>query len=374
MALVQCPECLSRISSSARACPHCGYVGEEASLAIYEQEGYEITPRFRFRTEGQWLDEITSFTLAPNENKQLVDYFCDWENICQAAPAIAENVKAMLNFETTYVAKMTPEIKRLMAEGKLTFQFDKDGEIMAILKDTASSKWRKQVRLEEAQVNPDFGQSVNNLAVLAYMNQILDKIEVLSAKVSDVRTEIRNDRYAKADAAKELLERAVSIEDSRLRQMALNDAIGRATEVKRMLMRDCAYKLRSLKGEAERKQKLRLQTGGKDVDALGTDVFGDIEHITLSVQVECYGYIALGEMEAAKKCAIQLLDFICDNRLNERDTLLLVNGALKNKQPKLVDGFLRTTKDLEGFANDFLLSGSEEKLLPPEGASDEGEE
>lgn len=372
MTLIQCPECLSRISSSAKACPHCGYVGEETSLAICEQEGYEIAPRFVFRTKGQWLDGITSFTLSPSENKQLVDHFCNWENICQAAPAIAENIKAMLNFDTTYVAKMTPEIKRLMAEGKLTFQVDKDGEIMAILKDTISSKWRKQVRLEEAQVNPDFGQSVNNLVMLAYMNQILDKIEVLSAKVFEVRAEIRNDRYAKVDAAKELLERAVSIEDSRLRQMALNDAIGRATEAKCMLMRDCSYKLKSLRVKAE--QNKRLQAGGRDVDALGTDVFGDIEHITLSAQVECYGYIALGEIEAAKMSALQFLDFICENRLNERDTLLMVNGALKNKQPKLVDGFLRTTKDLEGFASDLLPSDSEEKLLPPEAVPDEGEE
>lgn len=365
MTLVQCPECLSRISSSAKTCPYCGYVGEDEALAICRQEGYEIAPRFRFRTKGQWLAGITSFTLSPSENKQFVDYFCDWENICQAAPAIAEGVKGMLNVETTYVAKMTPEIKRLMAEGKLTFQFDKDGEIMAILKDTASSKWRKQVRLEEMRANPDFGQSINNLTTIAYMNQILDRIENLSERVSEVRAEIRNDRYAKADAAKELLERAVSIDDSRLRMVALNDAIGRAAEAKCMLMRDCAYKLRSLRGAAEKKQWRSLTVGGKEVDVLGSDVFGDIEHVTLAAQVECYGYIALGELEAARMSALQLNGFIRDNRLDERDTLLLVNGALKNKQPKLIDSFLATTKDLKAFASNSLIDRPIERLMPP---------
>ena len=47
MSMVMCPECGTQISSRARLCVECGYVGDDPSRPISEQITREIVPTFK---------------------------------------------------------------------------------------------------------------------------------------------------------------------------------------------------------------------------------------------------------------------------------------------------------------------------------------
>ena len=48
MSLILCPECGTKISNKATACPHCGYVSSDSSLPISVQDTYEVVPIFSY--------------------------------------------------------------------------------------------------------------------------------------------------------------------------------------------------------------------------------------------------------------------------------------------------------------------------------------
>jgi len=369
MSLIQCPECGARISSKATSCPHCGYVGEQPSLPIGGQDGYEIIPAFRYELT-EWPPETHLAPVLPHENnKALMEYFGDWENILAAAPAVAQGILDMAQRDTVYVAKMTPYVKKLMAQGKLAFQFDKNGEIMAILKNVKSQKWAKQLRLEEAQVNPQFGQSLNNLTTLAYMTQILDEIESVGETIKELHIELQNDRLALAEAAWDKMLQVQEIRDGRLREAATMEAIASATEAKHLLMRNFSQCRKQIERESGKGQlQLMVEAGrGGNPESAASDAFQDLISITNAVQVECQGYAALGEYEASKQSLMQFKRFIEDNKLDDRDTLLLINGALKEKQVGIVREFSDIARQI-GTIDDIpkLETGTKEPIpLPP---------
>ena len=247
----------------------------------------------------------------------------------------------MAEHDSVYVAKMSPYVKKLIAQGKLAFQFDKNGECMAILKNVKSQKWAKHLRLEEAQIHPQFGQSLNNLTTLAYMTQILDEIENVSEAIKELHIELQNDRLALAEAAWDKMLQAQEIQDSRLREAAIMDAIAAATEAKHLLMRNfsqCRKRIEQNSGKGQIQLVMEIGKSG-NLESNASDAFQDLVSITNAVQVECQGYAALGEYEATKQCLMQFKGFIEDNKLDDNDTLLLINGALKKKQINVVHEF-----------------------------------
>ncbi|WP_281817559.1 hypothetical protein [Vallitalea longa] len=92
----------------------------------------------------------------------------------------------------------------------------------------------------------------------------------------------------------------------------------------------------------------------------------------------------LGEYEAGKECLRQFKEFIIDNKLNERDILILLNENLKQKQINVVNDFssiadgiseFDATKKIESHINDVLIErevGVNENVRKNENDIDEG--
>ena len=118
---------------------------------------------------------------------------------------------------------MTPELRKLMSEGRLRFKVDKQGELMAVLQD-GKNVIRKQVRLEEIHFTPDVKQAVDSLTMTAYLGQILREIQSLHDSINELHIEIQDDRLALADAARDQFLQAQVIPDSKLRATAVDNA------------------------------------------------------------------------------------------------------------------------------------------------------
>lgn len=73
-----------------------------------------------------------------------------------------------------------------------------------------------------------------------------------------------------------------------------------------------------------------------------SDSFQDLVAIINSVQAECEGYAILGEFEASKESLLQFKNFVSENQLDNRDTLLLLNKNTLQKKIPIVNEFMIT--------------------------------
>ncbi len=339
MSLILCPECGTKISDKATKCPHCGFQSADSDRPISEQDRYEIVPIFEYDIE-EWNPNRGDLSIISYEdNKSLVSFFGKWEKIKIKLPAIAEVIGAMANKEHVMIAKMDQYVKDLIDQGVYRFTIDKQGEILPTIRDAAG--FVKQVRLEDMALTPNLTQSLNNLSTHAVMARILDEIEYVGDEIREIHIELQNDRLAMAESAKDKLRQARRIQDTKLREQYLLEVISTATDAKRVLMRNFSQNRNYV---LERSQKSDFQMimkfiGEKDVSQKAIDALQALVYITNAVQTECEGYAMLGEYEPCRECLNEFKTFILENRLDRRDTLLLLNENSSQKKIELVNEF-----------------------------------
>jgi hypothetical protein len=91
-----------------------------------------------------------------------------------------------------------------------------------------------------------------------------------------------------------------------------------------------------------RKKRIELiftPRGERDISPKAIDALQSLVYITNTVQTECEGYAMLEEYESCKVCLDEFKTFIEDNRLDQRDTLLLLNENSSQKRIEIVDEF-----------------------------------
>lgn len=361
-----CPECGARISSRAKACPRCGYTGEDQNLPICKQESYEIVPVLQCEIEAWVPVEAELSSLGYEDNRAIVEYLGNWETIKVAVPSLAQAIRDAAKEDHVLVAKMSPYIKKLIREGRLKLQLDKQGEIMAILRSTEKNEWVKQLRLEDMSFAPNVTQSLNHLTNMAMMAQILNEIESVGESVRRVHEELQGDRIALAESAWEKLVQARRMKNPGLREMATISAVHAATDAKKMLMRGFErsrgfIERNSGKGEL---QMLAEYRGKKDLNSMAEDAFQDLVALTNVVRAECEGYAMLEEYENAAKSLESFEGFIKQNKLDDRNTLLVLNGALKEKRVTAVEEFSSIAKNIESLRKRGALGAQSCELLP----------
>lgn len=349
MSLILCPECGTKISNKATTCPHCGYVSENPSLPISIQDTYKVLPNFRYDIEG-WDPiggELSVF--SPDDNKSLFESFGSWETIRTEIPAIAEVIQALGSKEKILVADTDSYIKRLINEGTYWFSISKNGEILPTIRDAHGIV--KQVRLKEMSLRPDLMQSINHLQTQATMMQILGEIEYVGEAIRELRIELQDDRLAMVESARDKLKQAQRIQDTKLREVALLNIVNSATDSKRVLMRNITHNYRYIAEHSDKSVASMVVDfkRQRDIDQKAADVFRALISITNSVQVECEGFAMLGEYESAKECLYQFRDFISANKLADRDTLLVINSNVKQKQIRVVEEFSSIANRITNF-------------------------
>lgn len=349
MSLILCPECGSKISDKAKCCPHCGFMSDDSSRPISEQNIYEIVPTFRYDIEELQPSSGQLRVVAVEDNKSLFQFFGHWKNIERKMPAIADAIQQMAKKDNILIAKMDKYVKELIDKGIYRFTIDKKGEILPTIRDSKGIV--KQVRLEKMSLSPELANSMNNLATHAAMAQILDEIEYVGDAIRGIHIELQNDRVALAESARDKIRFAVKIQDTKLREIAILNAVDAATEAKRVLMRNFSENLQYIADNSGKNdvQLLLERKKGKDIPQKVLDAFQDLVEITNSVQVECEGYAILREFESSKECLLQFKNFIVENRLDDEDTLLLLNENTPQKEMPIVNEFMMISERITNF-------------------------
>ena len=368
MSLILCPECGTKISNKATQCPHCGFQSADSSRPISEQDKFEISPTFEYDIEGWQANRGDLSVISYEDNKSFIGQFGNWEKIRAKLPAIAEIILSMAQKEHIMVAKMDTYVKDLIAKSVYRFTIDKNDEILPTIRD--GSKIVKQVRLENMSFAPNLTQSLNNLSVHATMAQILDEIEFIGDAIRELHIELQNDRLAMADSARDKLKQARRIQDSKLREKALLDVISSATDAKRALMRNFSQNLLYVNEHYQKKIWKKTDSETKAVDA-----FQALIAITNAVQTECEGYAILGEYEPCKVCLEEFKTFIVENKLDNRDTLLMLNESAAVKKIDVVDKFGDISRRIAAFDTSLQIEYNvHELLIPDEEKGDDNDE
>lgn len=357
MSLIPCPECGAKISDKARTCPHCGFMSDDNLRPISEQDTYEIVPTFCYDIE-EWKPNGGQLSVvAVEDNKRLVQFFGQWKNIERAMPDIADVIQKMAHKENILVAKMDKYVKDLIDKGIYRFTIDKQGEILPTIRDSEGIV--KQVRLEEMSISPELANSMSNLAIHAAMAQILDEIECVGDAIRGIHIELQNDRIALAESARDKMKFAAKIQDTKLREIAILNAIDAATEAKRILMRNFSENLQFIADNSEKNDVQLFIEGkkGRDIPQKVSDSFQDLVAITNSVQAECEGYAILGEFESSKESLLQFKSFITENHLDDRDTLLLLNENTPQQKIPIVNEFMMISERITNFDASNMISG-----------------
>lgn len=374
MSLILCPECGTKISNKATMCPHCGFVSSDSSLPISVQDTYEIVPNFSYDIEEWNPNREQASLIAYEDNRTLVEHLGNWQNIQLRLPAIANVIKSLAEKDSILVAKMDSYVKKLIEKGVYRFTIDKKGEILPTIRDAEGIV--KQVRLEEVAINPELANSLSNLQTHAAMAQILDEIEYVGDAIRGIHIELQNDRIALAESTKDKLLLASRIQDTKLREIALLNVVNSATEAKRILMRNFAENLNFIAEHSQKSDMQLLMEGkkGRDIPQKVADAFQALVSITNSVQIECQGYALLGEYEASKESLLQFKQFIEENKLDDRDTLILLNENTPLKKMKVVNEFVKIANNITTFDTAKQLSGYSMDLIAEVPTNEESKE
>ena len=311
--------------------------------------------------------------VAVEDNKSLVQFFGQWKNIERTMPAIADVIQQMAKKENILIAKMDKYVKELIDRGVYRFTIDKQGEILPTIRDSEGIV--KQVRLEEMSLSPELANSMNNLAIHATMAQILDEIEYVGDAIRGIHIELQNDRIALAESARDKMKFAAKIQDTKLREIAILNAIDAATEAKRVLMRNFGENLQFITDNSEKNDVQLLFEGkkGRDIPQKVSDSFQDLVAIINSVQAECEGYAILGEFESSKESLLQFKNFITENHLDDRDTLLLLNENTPQKKIPNFNEFMLISERITDFDASNMINGHD-ILRIPKGTENEPKE
>ena len=102
----------------------------------------------------------------------------------------------------------------------------------------------------------------------------------------------------------------------------------------------------------------------KDLNSMAEDAFQDLVALTNVVRAECEGYAMLEEYENAARSLESFEGFIKQNKLDDRNTLLVLNGALKEKRVTAVEEFSSIAKNIERLRRRGALGARSSELLP----------
>ena len=363
MSRILCPECGSKISSRAVQCPYCGFQSEDPTRPISEQDTYKKVPTFEYEIEAWEPNRKELSVISYEDNKRLVEFFGSWDNIKLHLPGIAEVISSMAQSQHLMLAKMDEYVKELIDQGVYRFVLDKNGEILPTIRD--ANGFVKQVRLEEMTLAPNLVQSLNNLSLHAIMIQILDKIEYVGDAIRELHIELQNDRIALAESARDRLRQARLIQDAKLREYSMISAIQGATEAKRTLMRNFIQNMEYIRRNSQKNfvKMMRDKITDRDLSQKALDSLQALVFITNSVQVECEGYALLGEYEPCKECLEEFRRFIMDNKLTQRDTLIMINESSSQNKIEIVDDFVEIADRISNFKTDAHKNDGEIGIL-----------
>lgn len=351
MSLVYCPECHAKISSSAITCPHCGFTtaGTQEIVPISSLPPAKVDPRVIVPEAAVFANELN--LISTEVNRTLVRFFSDADNMAKFAPAIYDIIKKIVGRgEAKYLADFSSAAEEMMRRGELVFSVEKKtGELLPQLRSVKTGQIYEKARIKIEQLPQDMTQSVIDVQMQVMMANIMDAIEAVAANVEALRIESQADRIALAESAWQQLQQAMLIEDARLREIKILDIASSATQARCTLQGNFQAELALAMGK---------QGKAKDWGKAANTAMVDLTIIALMAKTEYAAYQVLEEPEAANAALGQFKQFIMDNRLEDKQTLRLLNSYSKNNREDIVKGFSRISNGVVS-----LQIGNEEESI-----------
>lgn len=366
MALITCPECGTKISESSKFCIYCGYQSDNENSEDNLYEKLEVMTSYSFDLEvieDEHLYDI-SYTIVDQNDMQILDnIFSDYERISNSFPLLAKAIDELAKQETKLVGVIPNFIKEKLKTGEWNFSKDSDGMLLASLRDSKGIV--KNIRLEQETVPKDVLSVIDNFSTKATMNQLLTEIKTVNESLWLIEQNIHNDRIAEAEASLEIINQVKHIKDSRIRETMLMNTIHSSVSAKRKLMRSFVLNYNSIKQLPNK--NFNLLSKSDYISNKANNALLALKSITNIVQSEAMAYSILGEFEAGKKTIFNFYKFLDTNNLNNRDTLLLINENLKNKDSLSIEKLISFSNSVNRFISNeeqlvFLAEIEEEEV------------
>lgn len=145
-----------------------------------------------------------------------------------------DRIKSMLLTAPSFVAAVKASIpmsalrpvlslsqKKLLDKGAVKLCFDKNGRLLAMIRDVKNGQWAGHIELKEIQVTPDLANALTNFSMQIQMAQIVGQLQEIMQAVRDILRGQENDRLAEAYACRQNLLTALAITDPGLKYQAL---------------------------------------------------------------------------------------------------------------------------------------------------------
>lgn len=372
MSMIACPECGAQISSRARTCMECGYVGDDPARPISEQISHEVVPTFKMAVE-RWdpmseHGEVDLVDVAPGDNAGIWNVLGNWKQVVTLIPALAEWVQQQAAQEPNrqWVADIPEYYRHLIEKGEIVLKEAKDGSGILPTAYYKDGGFAKQFRLEEVDLSPDTLQSLQHLQTQAAIASVLGEIKELKESIRSLQVDLQNDRLAIADSAWDKWAQAHMIPRGRARNDYLRLAMATATDAKCTLMRNFAQRSLTLGagagtaklGPAEKARKAKRAIMG-DNERLAMEAMQDLVSIANMVRIECEGHVELNQYDAAEQSLVQFTDFIHAQQLDDPDTLLAINSYLANEAggQTVIDQFQELVSSTAAWKQEAVTAG-----------------
>lgn len=372
MAMINCPECGTRISDSASSCPYCGFKLTKNAIAKLENNSLSNVKKQALSIcDFDNAEDIFISRDNANTIESIYKLFRDAKTLSQIAPSLYETIKSLCP-ETKLVANITPEIQKLLDSKKFAIVTDKNGEMMAIVKEVdGKKKYIKQIRLVEMNFNPNLMTAIINLQTQIALANIIESLRDMSVILSSIKTDIQDGRIALAESCFQQVKQAELIKDSRLRELKLLEITSKSTEARCLLSKTIYRQFSFLRqsynddNDSVMKGKMifvkdaieafRHSNIGERKNTASEDVFTSLSAIVTCVKVETEVFNLLGEQQASAEVINQFRKLIMENGLNNKEVLKMINSFSQKDYTPLINRFLDGT-------NHFLKLCSDNKI------------
>lgn len=249
-------------------------------------------------------DVAECFDNVPDVARPLIDnaerLFKRIERTLYSAPSFISAVKAAVP-EEVYQVILTDEQKEKIASGALKLMTKKDGSLMANLVNPETKKIVSTVTLGKVKLSPELSQAVTNYATQMQMAQIAEQIQIVQIAVEEVRQGQEYDRLATAYSCQQKLLQAMTIQNPRLKELALMQIASDAEDSRNLLMQSQSANAAFIRNQPESFWGKLISGATPDkVESRMNELRESLCAVNMVSLAEAMAYQEMGEAEAAR--------------------------------------------------------------------------
>jgi len=314
-------------------------------------------------------DEIISHTALPldvivfsEEKRQKVI------QIMRQIPAFLEGVKK-LSEGKTYQAYFPPEVLEQIKNGSVRLDKKDNGLFGALIRDVETGHVTNHVSLKE--VTPDSLSSLNQLATQQTLADIVQRLEVIDEKITDILQGQVNDRLAEIESGIHIYEQAEVASDSDVRRELIVSAIQKLNDGRNKLIKSTDINF----VDDLRRDRLGMffslnKDIPKHVQSKAESVWKAAHAIIKASRYLVIAYSALNQPDSLRVSLEQVKNEVkvFQDKIGEIVRWLPPTNNLHESLTTISQGVLPDVRDLDGIPQKTIVIEFQPKeIAPPEG-------